>query len=132
MPTDDIDPELLAYLQTLFGHARSGDVAALEHAMGLGVSPNLRNEKGDTLLMLATYYGHVDAVRALLDKGADPNLANDKGQTPLAGAAFKGDLPMVELLLSRNAQVGEALELARSFGHAQVAALLENAAAPKN
>ena len=52
---------------------------------------NLRNDKGDSLLMLACYHGHEEVVRLLLDHGGDTELSNDRGQTPLAAAAFKGD-----------------------------------------
>lgn len=51
---------------------------------------NLTNDRGDSLLMLAAYHGHAEAVTALVGRGADPDRANDRGQTPLAGAVFKG------------------------------------------
>ena len=57
-----------------------------------GLPPNLRNHKGDTLLMLAAYHGHVETVKVLLENQADPEIRNDNGQSPIAGAAFKGDL----------------------------------------
>ncbi len=70
-----------------------------------GVPPNLRNDKGDSLVMLASYHGHVDAVRVLLERGADRNLRNDNGQTPIAGAAFKGFDAVIETLLAHGANV---------------------------
>ena len=71
----------------------------------MGLPPNLRNEKGDSLLMLASYHGHADTVRVLMEHGADPELANDRGQTPLAGAAFKGDMATIMALLDGGADV---------------------------
>jgi ankyrin repeat protein len=62
----------------------------------------------DSLLMLASYHGHLATSRALLARGADPALANDRGQTPLAGAAFKSDVAMASLLLDHGAAVGGA------------------------
>ena len=70
-----------------------------------GLPPNLRNHKGDTLLMLASYHGHVDAVKVLLEHKADPEIRNDNGQSPIQGAAFKGDLVMVQALVEGGAQV---------------------------
>lgn len=91
--------EAAAFAAAVFDQARQGDAHMLGRLLDSGVPANLRNHKGDTLLMLATYHGHLDAVRVLLRHGADPAIANDKGQLPLAGAAFKGDLAMVRLLL---------------------------------
>ena len=71
----------------------------------MGLPPNLRNEKGDSLLMLASYHGHADAVRVLMEHGADPELANDRGQTPLAGAAFKGDMATIQCLFWTEARM---------------------------
>jgi ankyrin repeat protein len=100
-----IDPQLLEVAQQVFDLARAGDAAMLAAVIEKGVPPNLRNDKGDSLLMLASYHGHVDAVRTLLERGADPDLRNNNGQTPLAGAAFKGFDAVVETLLSHGADV---------------------------
>ena len=56
-----------------------------------GVPADLTNDRGDSLVMLAAYHGHADAVRALLARGAEADRVNDRGQTPLAGAVFKGE-----------------------------------------
>ena len=70
--------------------------------------PGVRNERGDSLLMLASYYGHVEATRLLLERGADPALPNGAGQTPLAGAAFKGNETIATVLLDAGADVDGA------------------------
>lgn len=80
----EIDPDLLEVAQEVFDLARRGDAAMLAAVIEKGVPPNLRNDKGDSLVMLASYHGHVDAVRTLLERGADPDLRNDNGQTPIA------------------------------------------------
>ena len=74
--------------QAAFRCARAGDAAGLQALLQLGLPAGARNEKGDSLLMLASYYGHAGVVRLLLERGAAPDEANDLGQTPLAGAAF--------------------------------------------
>jgi ankyrin repeat protein len=63
---------------------RKGDVDTLERALNAGVVTDAITPRGDSLLMLAAYYGHVDAVETLLARGADPNKTDAKGQTPLA------------------------------------------------
>jgi ankyrin repeat protein len=100
----ELDPETLEFVQAVFGLVRSGDAGRLGPLLERGLPPNLRNQKGDSLLMLAAYHGHRDAARHLLEHGADPELRNDQGQTPLLGAAFKGDVAMVDLLLAHGAR----------------------------
>ena len=105
MVQPEIDPDLQAVASEVFDLARRGDAATLAAVIRKGVPPNLRNEKGDGLLMLASYHGHADAVRTLAELGADPNLRNDNGQSPIAGAAFKGFKEVVEALLAAGADV---------------------------
>jgi ankyrin repeat protein len=130
-PRPELDEETLAFARKVFQHARSGEATSLATLLDQGFPPNLRNERGDSLLMLACYHGHVDAVRTLLEHGADPELQNDAGQTPLGAAAFKGDLAIATLLLERGAQVDSAgpngktaLMLAAMFNRSEIALLL--------
>jgi len=99
------DDELIAFASEVFDVARRGDAAMLDALLGKGLPPNLRNDRGDTLVMLASYHGHADAVRVLLEHKADPDMRNDNGQTPIAGAAFKGFRPVIEVLLEHGADV---------------------------
>lgn len=129
--TDDYEEETLALARKVFQFARAGDAAELESFLSRGLPPNLRNERGDTLLMLACYHGHVDAARVLLAHGADPEIINDAGQTPLAGAAFKGDEAVATLLLDHGVQVDNAgpngmtpLMFAAMFNRVDMAKLL--------
>ena len=82
-----LDDETLAFARRVFQHARAGNAPELAELFDAGLPLNLRNDKGDTLLMLASYHGHGDVVRLLMEHVADPELANDRGQTPLAAAA---------------------------------------------
>jgi hypothetical protein len=104
----DADTDVLALARTAFQHARAGDTGRLAWLISAGLPVNLCNEKGDTLLMLASYHGHGRATRLLLESKADPDKANDRGQTPLAAAAFMGDVAIAELLLEHGAQVDGA------------------------
>lgn len=122
-----IDMETFELAQRTFQLAREGDAASLKRMLALGLPANLMNGKGDSLLMLASYYGHVEAARVLLEHGADPAQRNDQGQTPLAGAAFKGDVEITRLLLKHGAHVNgrcrdgkTALMFAAMFDRADV------------
>ncbi|MFG1971967.1 ankyrin repeat domain-containing protein [Nonomuraea fuscirosea] len=99
----DEDPELEEFATRMFGLARAGDTEALRAYVGAGLPVNLANDKGDTLLMLAAYYGHAETVRMLVTSGADVDRANDRGQTPLAGAVFKKESAVVRALLDGGA-----------------------------
>lgn len=111
--------EVVELATKLFDLARAGDADALAAYIDAGVSPNLSNHKGDSLVMLAAYHGHAETVRALVARGADPNRPNDRGQTPLAGAVFKGETDVVRALVDGGADPAagapSALDTARLF-----------------
>jgi ankyrin repeat protein len=119
------DAEVLDLASRVFDWARSGDVATLAAYVDAGVPVNLTNTNGDTLVMLATYYGHQAAVAALIARGADVDRHNNRGQTPLAGAVFKNDTTIIELLLEAEADPlagsPSALETARFFEREELA-----------
>ena len=100
-----MDAETLGFIRSVFGLVRAGDDAQLAEMVAKGLPVNFRNDKGDSLIMLASYHGHLETARVLLEAGADPNVANDQGQTPLAGVAYKGYLEIAQLLLQHGANV---------------------------
>ena len=101
---NQLDDDTLAFARKVFQMARGGETAELVALLAQGMPANLRNERGDSLLMLASYNGHPETTKALLEHGADPELQNDAGQSPLMGAAFKGDMAIATLLLDHGAQ----------------------------
>ena len=64
------DPEVVELATKIFDLARQGRTEALVAYLDAGVPANLTNDRGDSLVMLAAYHGHADAVRALLARGA--------------------------------------------------------------
>ncbi|HEY2085303.1 MAG TPA: ankyrin repeat domain-containing protein [Mycobacterium sp.] len=124
-PGGTLDCEVLDLASRIFDMARSGDAAVLAAYLDAGVPVNLTNTNGDTLVMLASYYGHESAVTALIARGADVDRHNNRGQTPLAGAVFKNDTTIIELLLSADADPlagsPSALETARFFEREELA-----------
>lgn len=125
-----VDPELQDLAGRLFEAARSGDTTTLATYLDAGVPVNLTNQSGDTLVMLAAYHGHVEAVQELIDRGADVNRLNDKGQSPLAGALFKGEDAVVRALVGGGADPSAghptAIDAARIFGREDLLSLLES------
>lgn len=130
-PETGPDEAAIAFAQQVFDCARSGNATMLGRLIEKGLPANLRNDKGDSLVMLASYHGHAEAVRTLLKHGANPDLRNDNGQTPIAGAAFKGFKDVVEVLLDEGADVEgaspdgrTALMIAAMFNRTEMVELL--------
>ena len=100
--------------------AREGMTGELAGFVEHGLPADVRDEQGNTLLMLAAYHGHAGTVAMLLEHGADPDAANHRGQTPLAGAVFKGEDAVVRLLADSGADLDagtpSARETAAVFG----------------
>lgn len=82
-----------------FDAARSGHQAMLDEFIGAGYDLDVRDEKGYTALILASYHGHAAAVEQLLAAGADPCVQDNRGNTALMGAIFKGELAIARRLL---------------------------------
>lgn len=58
------DPEVVELATKIFDLARQGQTEALVAYVDAGVPANLTNDRGDSLVMLAAYHGHADAVSA--------------------------------------------------------------------
>ena len=100
---ESLPPEALAFATRMFDAARNGRINIFQQSLPAGLPPNLTNDKGDSLIMLAAYHGHAPLVSLLLSHGADPNTLNDRGQSPLAGAVFKMEREVIEALLEGGA-----------------------------
>lgn len=121
-----------------FDAARAGRNDIISGLIGQGIGPNIHNQKGDTPLILATYYGHLDTVNLLISHGAEPCGKDKKGNTALMGAAFKGESAIVRRLSEAGCPVNTqndvrqtALMMAALFGRTDtVKTLLELGADP--
>jgi ankyrin repeat protein len=118
----------VAYLLEVLDLARRGQTDQLEVQLAAGISVNLTNDVGDTLLILAAYHAHLDTVEMLLRSGADHARTNRRGQSALSCAVFRRDCGIVTALLAAGAdsRVGaqSALDIARFFGLEEMADLL--------
>lgn len=117
--TSQLPPEAIDLATKLFDFARQGKTPELQQYISAGIPVNLTNHKGDTILMLAAYHGHLDTVKMLLDKGADFDILNERGQSPVAGAVFKGYYDIVKEMAERGADLAagqpNAIESAQMF-----------------
>ncbi len=69
---------------------KRGDEPALRAALATGLDPNLVNQNGWSLLMLAAVEGDLPLGRLLLEFNADAALQNNKGETALTLAQHRG------------------------------------------
>ena len=107
--------------------AREGNTKELEKMLKYGMSVYLCTHKNDTLIMLASYKGHIETVKMLIEKRADINKTNARGQTPLDGVCFKGNLEMVRLLVENGANIqGNPIIFATIFGNSDIVSYLKN------
>lgn len=131
--TDPQEKERYRAFQLLaLDRARRGETDDLAGMLRQGLPVNLRDRRGNSLLLLACYHGHLETARMLLKAGAEVDLRNAKGQTPLGGVAFKGHLKIVELLLWHGADIHAdngggmtPIMFASAFGRTATVALLE-------
>ena len=112
--------------------AREGDLKTIIAYLDSGFSPNILSKRGDSLLTLATYYGHAEVVDALLlNEKTKVNLVNKMGFTALTGAAFRGHDVILKNLIKHGAEVDgvnnkgqTALMFAAMFGQKSAVAIL--------
>lgn len=70
---------------------------------------NVRDEKGDTALMISTDNNYPDITKAILDEGADVNIKNFNGNTALMSAAMNGhnEPAILYTMISKGADVNQ-------------------------
>lgn len=78
--------------------AKKNPVGVLAMLKG-GIDPNVKNDKGNTPLIISSSLGDLDSVRSLLAYRADVNAANNDGNTPLIYAARYNHPEVVRELL---------------------------------
>ncbi|XP_060029572.1 ankyrin repeat domain-containing protein 29 isoform X3 [Erinaceus europaeus] len=111
-----------------FWAAKRGNLALLRLLLNSGrVDVDCRDSHGTTLLMVASFAGHIDCVRELVLQGADINLQRESGTTALFFAAQQGHNDVVRFLFEFGASTefrtkdgGTALLAASQYGHMQV------------
>ncbi|WEO76551.1 ankyrin repeat domain-containing protein [Cryobacterium sp. SO2] len=92
-----------AVVEGVFELARDGLTGPLGEMIDAGVSIDLVNGRGDSLLIVAAYGQQLDTVRELLRRGADTSVVNNMGQTALACAVFRGNEAILLDLLQAGA-----------------------------
>jgi len=135
-----ISPKMGQRLSTeIFEATESGNVEKLKVILGKIRNVDVRNQGGDTPLMVASSKGDKAMVRLLLQNNADPNAKNNTENTPLIIASGYGHTKVVRLLLQyeadpsiQNKYGNTALSLASASRHRDVVSLITKRSEPSH
>src|SRR5207237_638305 len=86
--------------------AKEGREVGVKLFLIAGMSPEVRNQEGETPLLLAARFDHAKAARALLERGADVNERDRRGFTPLMRAVLNGSEETVRTILEFKPDLG--------------------------
>lgn len=115
-------------IEGTFDLAREGRSGPLGEMIDAGVPVDLRNLRGDTLLIVATYAEKIDVVRDLVQRGADLDVVNGNGQTAISCAVFRRNEELLRLLLDagadQDAGAHTAAQVAAQFALDDMVAIL--------
>jgi len=85
-------------VQALFRVVERGNLAWTYRLIAMGADVNVRNDAGQTPLMLAAEKGYADMVQVLIQHSANPKLVNNQGESALTIALMKGYTRIAESL----------------------------------
>lgn len=90
-------------IDEVFYTAYDGNFEAIKNLFDDGLSPNIQNETGKTLLHVACEDGYSYLLELLLEYGADPNIEDSDGDTPMDYAIFRKEAEYQQILLEHGA-----------------------------
>lgn len=110
------------------------NVAGVKRLLSSGGDANLKNGKGDPVLLIAARSGNVEIVELLLANSAEVDLRNEIGTTPLFSATLNGNEQVVKILIANGADVDaampngiSAIEMAQLKGYSNIVRMLRGA-----
>ncbi len=86
----------LSYDGDIFDAVEFGDLESLKMYWQDGIDIDYQEKEGNTLLILAVYYGWEEIVQFLLSKGPNLHLKNKEGDTALDIARKKRHMQIAE------------------------------------
>src|SRR6478672_666015 len=85
--------------ELLIHASRTGDIDVLKELIKGEEDLNVKDEEGNSPLMLACMNNHLSFSELIIENGADVNLQNQKGETALIIAAKTNNIEMVKVLM---------------------------------
>ena len=115
-------------IEGTFELARTGRSGPLGEMIDAGVPVDVRNGRGDTMLIVAAYAEQPECVAALIERGASLDEENRSGQTAISCAVFRGNAQILTQLLDAGANPDAGfrtgVQIAQQFGREDLIALL--------
>jgi type II secretory pathway predicted ATPase ExeA len=105
MPVPVLTPMVSGMARAILNAAEGGNLTEVRGLLTWGASPDSRDSRGMTPLMVAVIHGHGEVARLLLDQRADVNARDSGGVTPLMLAANNDRTVLLRALLDRGAHV---------------------------
>ncbi len=90
--------------ENLLTGARNGKIETVKAALKARADINVKDNEGNTALILASSFGHIEIVKFLIQAGADVNVRVPVGFTALMLASLKGHTEIVKLLKQAGAR----------------------------
>ena len=114
-----------------YAAARTGDNEVISEFLNAGLPIDVKNHKGYTALMIATYNGQKNVVNTLIKEGAYVCAQDNKGNTALMAAVFRGEFSIAKTLMSEDCDENQqnkagqtAVMYATLFGREELRELL--------
>ncbi|QFI37422.1 ankyrin repeat domain-containing protein [Moritella marina ATCC 15381] len=111
--------------------ARTGDDEVVIEFLNAGLPIDIKNHKGYTALMIATYNGNRSIVNTLIKRGTDVCAEDNKGNTALMAAIFRAEFTIAKMLLKSDCDANQqnkagqtAVMYATLFGRKELRSLL--------
>ncbi len=89
----------------IFDYVQEGNLSGVKRELESGVDVNVRNSRGYTPLMYASYSGNLEIVQYLVENGANIEEKNTYGDPPLRLAAYSGQREVFDYLLEQGADI---------------------------
>ena len=103
------------------------DVERLTLGLKMGVPVDIKDSRGRTALLIATYANSINAARFLIDHGANVNIKDQLQDSPYLYAGAEGKLEILKMTVDAGANLksvnrygGTALTPAAHHGHEEV------------
>jgi ankyrin repeat protein len=109
----------MAHESELIRSIRDGDEEQVALFLETGLNPDLVDEEGTPILLIASQLGNLFIVKKLLEYGADINIKNNHGTTALMAAVVNEHIDVIRLLLDNNADINHIAQGETAFSVAE-------------
>lgn len=96
--TNEVKTSHAENVQALIDAIINGETEKVKKLLSNHANPNMKDDLGNTPLIVSVQYGDLEITKLLLEAGADPTIQDDLGITPLAMAVENDSKEIADLL----------------------------------